>query len=307
MNKGLRDIAQAGLSHLQSFSRIKMIAVDLDGTMSGSAVLEIWENIIWLIKRLNHGRNKTSLIIATGRTLTGAKSAIKLLYHTRDLPIILYNGSVVINNNTYEVLYRKSIPNAVLSDIANLSDLFTINVYAYYYVGKEKDLFDTVDRLEYVLGFGRDRSLTSEFNQMPIIWEFDDTYLVNTPSAILIDIRNILPGDKERILERLAVINEISVTSSGFAYLEIRPSGSNKAEALRFVADRLKLSATDFAAIGDNNNDVEMLSWVGTGIAVSNGTESAINAAKYVCSHNVASGVIEVLRLIKQSKRYHDE
>jgi Cof subfamily protein (haloacid dehalogenase superfamily) len=307
MSKGLRDIAQAGLSHLQSFSRIKMIAVDLDGTMSGSAILEIWENIIWLIKRLNHGRNKTSLIIATGRTLTGAKPAIRLLYHTRDLPIILYNGSLVINNNTYEVLYQKTIPNLVLAEIAALSDLFAVNVFAYYYVGKEKNLFDTVDSLEYVLGFGRDRSLVTEFNQMPIIWEFDASYLVNAPSAILIDIRNIIPGDKERILERLAVMPEISVTSSGLAYVEIRPAGSNKAEALRFVADNLKLSATDFAAIGDNNNDVEMLSWVGTGIAVSNGTDSAINAAKYVCSHNVASGVIEVLRLIKQSKRYHDE
>lgn len=307
MNKGLRDIAHTNLSHLHAFSQIKIIAVDLDGTMSGSSELEIWDNIIWFIKRLNHGPKKTSLIIATGRTLTGAKNAIKLIYNNRDLPIILYNGSVVINNNTFEILYKKTIPGATLMEIVSLTDQFLISVFAYYYLGTTKSLFVPIDQKEYVLGFGQDKSLLKEFNQMPIIWDFDDQFLLNDPSAILIDIRNIDSVKKDQILLILATMPSISVTSSGFAYIEIRPADSNKAQALDFIAKKLKLTKEDFAAIGDNNNDVEMLTWVGTGIAVSNGTERALNAAKFVCSHNVASGVIEVLRLIKQSKRYHDE
>jgi len=306
MNKALRDIAFEDLSHLRAFSNIKVIAVDLDGTMSSSTNMEIWENVIWSINNINrNSRKKTSLIIATGRTFSGARKAIELLYQNRDLPIVLYNGSVVIRNISWEILYKKTITHHALRTIIELSDIYPVSVFAYCYLGGNKSLFDGDDKLEYVTGYGEDKTLKVEFNKMPIIWESEYNPLSNEPSAVLIDIKKLLPNQVESIIERLLMLQEISITSSGFAYIEIRPSGSNKAEALRFIAEEKGLVSSDFAAIGDNNNDAEMLRWVGTGIAVSNGTPSAQDAARYIASHDVASGVIEVLRLIKQSKRYH--
>lgn len=308
MDKGLRDIALEDSQVLKAFSNIKIIAVDLDGTMSGSADMEIWENILWFVRNINiRSSKKTSLIIATGRTLTGAKRAIELLYQNKTLPIILYNGSLVIRNSTWEILYKRTIPRHTLKTIVEMVEIFPINIYSYCFMGTNKNPFDPNDQLEYVLGFGSNRERKTEFNKMPIMWEFEEQHLENEASAVLIDIQNVKPQGVDQIFKKLSEINGISITSSGFAYIEIRPENSNKALALSFLAKDMNLKNSDFAAIGDNNNDVEMLKWAGIGVAVSNGTPMALDAAKYISSHNVAAGVVEVLRLIKQSKRYHNE
>lgn len=306
MKKSLRDLMEMNLESLTSFSRIKVVAVDLDGTMANSVDLDIWENVTWLVDRLK-SRN-TSLIVATGRTLTGARKAIELLYQKRDLPIILYNGSVVIKNKSFDILYKRVISTTTLHLVNSLADRFPVFVFAYFYLGREEQsLFNLVEQRELVIGFGEGERVITEFNGMPVVWREDILLGEIEPSAILIDIKKATESEQTEMIGFLSSLADISVTSSGFSYIEIRPANSDKAGALQFVSEYMKLTSNEFAAIGDNNNDVEMLKWAGIGIAVSNGTPSALEAARYICSHNVASGIIEVLRLIRQSKRYHNE
>lgn len=48
-------------------------------------------------------------------------------------------------------------------------------------------------------------------------------------------------------------------------------------------------------AFGDNTNDVEMLTWAGTGVAMANATASALAAADEVTLGNDADGVAVVI------------
>lgn len=52
------------------------------------------------------------------------------------------------------------------------------------------------------------------------------------------------------------------------AWLDIAPEGVSKAQGLQWVVDRLGIDAADVLAIGDGNNDVEMLAWAGRGVAM---------------------------------------
>ena len=52
------------------------------------------------------------------------------------------------------------------------------------------------------------------------------------------------------------------------AWLDLAPMGVSKASGLQVVAERLGFDADDVLAIGDGNNDVEMLAWAGRGVAM---------------------------------------
>lgn len=52
------------------------------------------------------------------------------------------------------------------------------------------------------------------------------------------------------------------------AWLDLAPTGVSKASGLQVVVDRLGVEAADVLAIGDGNNDVEMLAWAGRGVAM---------------------------------------
>ena len=59
-------------------------------------------------------------------------------------------------------------------------------------------------------------------------------------------------------------------TSEGDALLEIQDVSVNKGQSLGLVAEKLGLSMDQVAALGDGDNDVEMLEAAGLGVAMAN-------------------------------------
>ena len=96
----------------------------------------------------------------------------------------------------------------------------------------------------------------------------------------------------------------MSFTCSGASYIEIRPENSNKGAALEYVTKAQNLSKEEVLAIGDNDNDSELLVWAGIGVAISNASEAAIASSDYICRRGVAEGAIEVLRVVKEARRF---
>ena len=54
----------------------------------------------------------------------------------------------------------------------------------------------------------------------------------------------------------------------GGGFLEVVPEGADKGSALQFIADKLGVPQSDVVAFGDGGNDITMVKWAGTGIAV---------------------------------------
>jgi Cof subfamily protein (haloacid dehalogenase superfamily) len=65
-------------------------------------------------------------------------------------------------------------------------------------------------------------------------------------------------------------------------YLEFLPLGADKGHAVAELAKRLGLDASQVAAAGDGWNDVGMLRWAGTGIAMANGRKDLHDHAEHV-------------------------
>lgn len=73
----------------------------------------------------------------------------------------------------------------------------------------------------------------------------------------------------------LAAIREhldvpVTLAWSGVKFVEVTGEGISKAHALAVLAERFGVDAGDVVAFGDNHNDIAMLQWAGSGVAVAN-------------------------------------
>lgn len=79
------------------------------------------------------------------------------------------------------------------------------------------------------------------------------------------------------------------------AWMDIGPSGVNKATMLAKLCTRLDLNHARTLTVGDFDNDIEMLRWAGTGIAMGSAPERVLAAADAVTSAVPGDGVAEVI------------
>ena len=75
------------------------------------------------------------------------------------------------------------------------------------------------------------------------------------------------------------------------AWLDLAPEGVSKATGLAKVAERLGVGREDILAIGDGDNDAEMLSWAGRGVAMGNAAPEVQEVADHVTTSLEDDGV----------------
>ncbi|CAB0662210.1 Cof-type HAD-IIB family hydrolase [Corynebacterium diphtheriae] len=78
--------------------------------------------------------------------------------------------------------------------------------------------------------------------------------------------------------------------------LEVMQPRVNKSSALDVVAQDLGVDPADAIAFGDMLNDLEMIRWAGTGVAMGNACDQLQRAADVVAPTNDQAGIAVVLR-----------
>ncbi|WP_455581048.1 Cof-type HAD-IIB family hydrolase [Dysosmobacter sp.] len=109
-------------------------------------------------------------------------------------------------------------------------------------------------------------------------------------------------ADKRRIWTALAAsVPDIYITSSVRQLIELSHRDAGKHSGVRYVAELLRLRPEEIAAFGDGDNDVEMLSYVGCGIAMANATAACKAAARHITrdyrEDGVAYGFSQILKI----------
>jgi len=85
------------------------------------------------------------------------------------------------------------------------------------------------------------------------------------------------------------------VTGSEPHVLELMACGTTKGAAVRALAERLGIDRSQVAAIGNERNDLSMITWAGRGATVANANEAVLAVAPQVVSHHDADGVAEFI------------
>lgn len=101
---------------------------------------------------------------------------------------------------------------------------------------------------------------------------------------------------REEVKELLASHPEITFLSGGYHNLEFTKTGTTKGAGLRFICDYLGLSIEESMAIGDTQNDIDILKTAAIGVAMGNARDDVKEIADYITLTNEDSGVAHAIR-----------
>ena len=90
----------------------------------------------------------------------------------------------------------------------------------------------------------------------------------------------------------------LDVTHLGADACEIGPAGVDKSVGLAWLCDRLGVDRSRAMAIGDELNDLAMIRWAGTGIAMANAPTEIHSVADHVIPSNADDGVARLLEAL---------
>lgn len=264
-----------------STAEIKLLIVDIDGTIAGKS-----NQVSNRVKKAIHAAQAKGVRvgIATGRMY---KSALK--FHQEigaDFPLIAYQGAWIQDPATGTTHRHLPVP---VETARELIDYF-----------EQSHLFDKLSLHVYL----DDRLYVRDINP--------DTELYigrsGIPAHPVGDLRKVLTDNPTKILAMSEDINLIDsllldlrhrypqevlhITTSVPIFLEATQSGVNKGSAIDYIATKLLgISAENVLAIGDNFNDVEMIDYAGIGVAMGNAPDDVRAIADWVAPHIEADGV----------------
>ena len=113
-------------------------------------------------------------------------------------------------------------------------------------------------------------------------------------------------GTEKQIDETIEVMSKdtdprLTICRSQQKYIDCYAAGINKGTALKVLCKQLNIDLKNTAAIGDNQNDVELFETAGFSACPLDATDDAKNKAKYICCNaheGAVSDFCEYLKLI---------
>ena len=244
---------------------IKLIASDMDGTLLNDEGKISERNAAAIRKAIDAG---VIFTIATGRMYCSIEPYAEKL--GLDVPLIAYNGAYVKGSLSKEVLYDS--PLDYETSLSVLDYCRQKNYYVQAYVD------DTLLVKE-----------TSDFAQMYASFAGVEFVALGERFYRL----NKAPGRNAEIKQELTEEfgNKIMMTNSFNDFLEVINPEVSKWNAVKALAEQNGIDLRDTMCIGDSNNDFEMISSAGLGVAVANANDRIRNVAKMVTAANNVDGV----------------
>ncbi|MCR3956469.1 MAG: Cof-type HAD-IIB family hydrolase [Gudongella sp.] len=265
---------------------IKLIAIDMDGTLldSSNRLTERTRKAIDMAKKKN-----IEVVIATGRVLKSA------LYYSDMLKLDSYiaacNGAIVVDNKGRDI-FRKPIDKKKLEKIMEIGH--NMSVYFHFY---NEDTFFTKTYVKEIVEYysSSNGKFTGQSIDVDIYEKMEDI-----SSRTDLDVFKFLfidnnPDKLEQLRENLNLVEGISISKSWANNLEVMEEGISKGRSLEHLCQLMNISLENTMAIGDNENDLSMLSLAGLSVGMGNGAKAVLENVDYVTEDNDHDGVARAI------------
>lgn len=268
-------------------SKIKLIALDLDGTLLNSEKRLSQRNENALRECIRRG---IEIVPCTGRIWKGIPEFL------REFPGIRYaitvNGAAIVDIQKKEEIDQRKFCAAQAIEILEMAKGFN-TMYDAYIEGQgygEKRFMDHMD----------------SYGIPPVVQKMVRDTRVIVPDVIEkvkreqrdVEKINYFFGDLEeraRAREELLKRSDVIVSSSFQFNLEINAVGATKGEGILRLASHLGIEPEATMGFGDGENDLSMMQKAGLGVAMANGEDIVKQAADYVTDSNDLDGVAKAI------------
>lgn len=258
---------------------IKLIAIDLDGTLLNS-YHQISDNVK---KAINYATNQgIQVVLASGRPYAGIKQYLaELDLNQRNYFCISNNGSLIHQADTGEHLNEFLLDFNSYQELEQLSRQIDISIHA----------------------LGDNKMFTS--NRHIGHYTVHDAYITQTPlfycpasemNPASSFTKVMFSGEPELLTIAESKIpsqlyQKYTIVKSTPFFLECLNLGANKGIAMQVIADKLTINYDEIMCIGDQNNDLPMFEYAKYKIAMGNAGQSIKDQASFVTTSNDEDGV----------------
>lgn len=260
----------------------KLVAVDMDGTLlnSGGQISERTKRAI-----VEAGKQGVYIVLATGRILPSALNYSRKIGLNK--PIISSNGAIMVNGNK-EIIYEEKIDGNDIEHIMNIGD--RNGIYYHFYT---RDTYYSNRYEEDIVRFYNPKGISrDEIINFQLYKDINEVIKKDILKFIFIE-KN--PEKIMKLRNQLDSIEGINICSSGRNNLEVMDKKVSKGNSLKYLCEKLEIPRNKVIAIGDNENDMEMVSFAGLGVSMGNGTSKIKAVSDTTTSSNDKDGVAKVI------------
>ena len=287
--EGTRKVNVFKLKDSPELKKIKLIALDLDGTTLTRNGLtrrtrETLEEAV---------RKGINVVIATGRPYSALPEAVKNIKGLEY--VIISNGAHIVRPLTGEFLYSNYVDRDAILRVRKMlmKREFPVEVFTGGRAYVDRKLYEDVKKngssylsAKYIL---RTREPVDD------IYDF---WLSHADSIENVNIQFEYQQDRAEMKKLLEKAEGITLTSSTGHNLEVGGATTSKASALEEICRMDGLLMENVMAFGDSPNDGAMIREAGIGVAMENATADIIADADITAPSNDDEGVAYTLRML---------
>lgn len=270
---------------------VKLVISDVDGTIFDCKDT-MTDSLALLREQIR--KYEVPFTLASGRSYQNLEGLVD--YLGLKLPVIVNNGAGIVHGD--RLLWEMTLENDDVRDAVELADRYGMFVALYdsahETVYRHNEYVQSyIDRFQkhYTYLLGPNETLTDK------TWRG-----LRMEKLLFIDPEK--PGRVEEIIGRLKNRDEaLAVVRYDDRSMDVMPKGCDKRSAVQRLAETLEVGLEQVAAVGDNENDIQMIKAVGVGCAVANATDSLKRFASYVCRGAGADGVAEVVQTFYMNEK----
>ena len=258
---------------------IRLIATDMDDTLLDASSRLAPRTLCALQQAISAG---VMLSLSSGRM---PESMLPFAERIGvNAPMILFNGALIYDHRTDEILYSNPIPADTAKAVAKMIE--AEGIYLQIYPGKG---YYCHQRCEHTDRYEASIRVPCTELGMPVSQWMTGGMI----KMLAIATPEIIDALQARL--RAAFPKGVNFMKSKAHYLEIVAEGVDKGSAIKVLAEKLNLSIDEIMAFGDGQNDATMLEAAGLGVAMENAVAECKAVAGLIAPRNTEDGVAQVI------------
>lgn len=227
------------------------------------------------------------IVLCTGRPFPG------VTYYLNELDlenegdyVVTYNGALVQKTDTGETIVNHTMNHEdylVLKSEAEKADLHFHAIHNGGIFTPNKDISEF-------------SVLESFVNGVPLHYRSPDEMdkKASYSKMMMVDTEEKLDEGVARLPKKLW--DDYTILRSEKVFLEFLNKEASKGKALKDLANILGFSRNQLMAIGDSGNDVDLIEYAGTGVAMGNAVDAVKDVADAFTTTNSEDGVAKAIR-----------
>lgn len=263
----------------EDISKVLLIT-DMDGTFLPTNKIPSEGNLN-AIKRFQNAGGKFT--IATGRAHQATTQYFE--YFKVNFPMIMFNGGMI-----YDIKNDKSIYDVFVPSVAKEITIDILNRFPHLGCEILTDKVNVINANDTEKNHIKICKVTPNFTDMDNV---DDNWY----KVLFADTKENLDDVESYVSEK--GFSGVDFVRSDLNYFEILPQNSSKGSALHAMRKLCSIEDYTIVAIGDYNNDIEMLKEADLGVCPANAVDAVKETADFVlsesCDENAIASVIDYI------------